>query len=148
MRGKYKEVLMSMLSMVTIGVFSGDMQDSQAYLTESESLIRTFGLPKPVKSLKISKLHHIFSYLRIIHESTSLRGSKTKTDSQHDTWESTQTQITQNQEFSNNMAQSASSRLAWIEGEEAEDLEEDPLFVSIYQLPTTLLSLISQTSSL
>ncbi|MAD81621.1 MAG: hypothetical protein CL912_01545 [Deltaproteobacteria bacterium] len=124
------------------------MQDSQAYLTESESLIRTFGLPKPVKSLKISKLHHIFSYLRIIHESTSLRGSKTKTDSQHDTWESTQTQITQNQEFSNNMAQSASSRLAWIEGEEAEDLEEDPLFVSIYQLPTTLLSLISQTSSL
>ncbi len=47
-----------------------------------------------------------------------------------------------------NSSQSASSRLAWIEEEEAEDLEEDPLFVSIYQLPTTLLSLLSQTSSL
>ncbi|KAK0121730.1 hypothetical protein ONS95_010016 [Cadophora gregata] len=148
MRGKYKEVLMSMLSMVTIGVFSGDMQDSQAYLAESESLIRTIGLPKPVKSLKISKLHHIFSYLRIIHESTSLRGSKPKTDSLHDTLASSQTEEDQNQELSIDMAQSASSRLAWIEGEEPEDLEEDPLFVSIYQLPTTLLSLISQTSSL
>ncbi|KAH9214665.1 fungal-specific transcription factor domain-containing protein [Leptodontidium sp. 2 PMI_412] len=148
MRGKYKEVLMSMLSMVTIGVFSGDMQDSQGYLAESESLIRNFGLPKPVKSLKISKLHHIFSYLRIIHESTSLRGSKAKPDSQNDMWESTQSQITQHQELSNNMAQSASSRLAWMEGEEVEDLEEDPLFISIYQMPTTLLSLISQTSSL
>ncbi|KAH7348421.1 fungal-specific transcription factor domain-containing protein [Rhexocercosporidium sp. MPI-PUGE-AT-0058] len=148
MRGKYKEVLMSMLSMVTIGVFSGDMQDSQSYLAESESLIRNFGLPKPVKSLKISKLHHIFSYLRIIHESTSLRGSKTRTDSQHDTWGSTQSHVSQNQELSNTMAQSANSRLAWIEGEEGEDLEEDPLFVSIYQMPTTLLSLISQTSSL
>ncbi|KAH7412736.1 fungal-specific transcription factor domain-containing protein [Cadophora sp. MPI-SDFR-AT-0126] len=147
-RGKYKEVLMSLLSMVTIGVFSGDMQDSQAYLAESESLIRTFGLPKPVKSLKISKLHHIFSYLRIIHESTSLRGSKAKADSQDATRETTHTQTIQNQELSNDMAQSASSRLAWIEGEEAEDMEEDPLFVSIYQLPTTLLSLISQTSSL
>ncbi|KAG4434032.1 hypothetical protein IFR05_010486 [Cadophora sp. M221] len=148
MRGKYKEVLMSMLSMVTIGVFSGDMQDSQGYLAESESLIRNFGLPKPVKSLKISKLHHIFSYLRIIHESTSLRGSKAKTDTQNNMWESAPSQTTQHQELSNNMAQSASSRLAWIEGEESEDLEEDPLFVSIYQMPTTLLSLISQTSSL
>ncbi|KAL2064381.1 hypothetical protein VTL71DRAFT_4875 [Oculimacula yallundae] len=147
-RGKYKEVLMSMLSMVTIGVFSGDMQDSQNYLAESESLIRTFGLPKPVKSLKISKLHHIFSYLRIIHESTSLRGGKSKTDSQHDPCESTEVRLALNQELSSNMAQSASSRLAYIEDEGDPDMEEDPLFVSMYQLPTTLLSLISQTSSL
>lgn len=37
--------------------------------------------------------------------------------------------------------------MAWVQEDEAEE-PEDALFVSIYQLPTTLLSLLSQTSSL
>jgi arginine metabolism regulation protein II len=154
---------MSALSMVTIGVsvrkivelgrltkiqvFSGNMQDSHTYLAESEALIRNYGLPKPVKSQKVSKLHHIFSFLRIIHESTSLRGNKATPKSNH-IWGSTECGITQNNSgVSNDIAESASSRLAWVEDDEGEDVE-DSLFVSIYQLPTTLLSLLSQTSSL
>ncbi|XMA20888.1 hypothetical protein WAI453_013679 [Rhynchosporium graminicola] len=147
-RGKYKEILMSMLSMVTIGVFSGDMQDSQIYLAESESLIRNFGLPKPVKSLKVSKLHHIFSYLKIIHESTSLKENDAGTENSNDTCDPTLVQMALNQETSNTLTHTTNSRLAYIEDEENEELEEDPLFVSIYQMPTTLLSLIAQTSSL
>ncbi|KAI9047945.1 hypothetical protein LZ554_007747 [Drepanopeziza brunnea f. sp. 'monogermtubi'] len=148
-RGKYKEVLMSTLSMVTIGVFSGDMQNSHGYLAESEALIRTYGLPKPVKSIRISKLHHIFSYLRIIQETTSLRASNAASESSNSNERVADTQSETSLELSNNIAQSASSRVAWIEEEEeAEDLKEDPLFVSIYQLPSTLMSLLSQTSSL
>ncbi|CZR61358.1 uncharacterized protein PAC_11254 [Phialocephala subalpina] len=143
-RGKYKEILMTTLSMVTIGVFSGNMQDVHIYLAESESLIRTDGLPKPVKSQKVSKLHHIFSFLKIIHESTSLRGTKPAGVSNSDLWATTTRSAL---EESNDIAQSASSRLAWVQEDEIED-PEDALFVSIYQLPTTLLSLLSQTSSL
>ena len=50
--------------------------------------------------------------------------------------------------LSNDRTQSANSRLAWVEEDEPEYPEEDSLFVSIYQMPTTLLSLLSQTSSL
>lgn len=142
-RGKYKEVLMTTLSMVTIGVFSGNMQDVHVYLAESENLIRTDGLPKPVKSQKVSKLHHIFSFLKIIHESTSLRGTKPAGVNNSDLW-ATNTRPTL--EESNDSARSA-SRLAWVQEDEADD-PEDALFVSIYQLPTTLMSLLSQTSSL
>lgn len=120
------------------------MQDVHIYLAESESLIRTEGLPKPVKSQKVSKLHHIFSFLKIIHESTSLRGTKQTAVSNSDPWAKNSTD---NLAESNDIAQSASSRLAWVQEDETED-PEDALFVSIYQLPTTLLSLLSQTSSL
>lgn len=125
-------------------VFSGNMQDVHVYLAESESLIRTAGLPKPVKSQKVSKLHHIFSFLKIIHESTSLRGNKLAGVSNTELWENNSKS---NLEESNDIAQSASSRLAWVQEDEVEE-PEDTLFISIYQLPTTLLSLLSQTSSL
>jgi arginine metabolism regulation protein II len=115
------------------------MQNVHAHLGDSEALIRKEGLPKPVKSQKISKLHHIFSFLRIIHESTSLRGRQSVND--HDLNE-LQSLVTQDN------AETSGSRLAWVNEDEPEDTEEDPLFVSIYQLPTTLLSLLSQTSSL
>lgn len=120
------------------------MQDVHIYLAESENLIRTEGLPKPVKSQKVSKLHHIFSFLKIIHESTSLRGTKSTGDTNANFWA---TNAGSSLEDSNDIAQSASSRLAWVQEDEVED-PEDALFVSIYQLPTTLLSLLSQTSSL
>lgn len=118
------------------------MQEAHAHLSTSEDLIRTEGLPKPVKSQKISKLHHIFSFLRIIHESTSVRDSKTPSDYDPSHALSAPT------DPSLASSQTSGSRLAWVEDDEPDDLEEDSLFVSIYQMPTTLLSLLSQTSSL
>lgn len=128
------------------------MQDAHSYLAESETLIRTQGLSKPFKSQKVSKLHHIFSFLRIIEESTSLgrtvHNSKSKaavsdvhsTDCQANTNNATV--------LSADQSVAAYSRLDWVQDEEPDDLQEDSLFVSIYQMPTALLSLLSQTSSL
>jgi arginine metabolism regulation protein II len=115
------------------------MQEVHAYLAASESLIRTEGLTKPVKSQKISKLHHIFSFLRIIHESTTLLERIYQGGSGCGQAQNNATQDNHH---------TSGSRLAWVEEEEPEDSEEDSLFVSIYQMPTTLLSLLSQTSSL
>jgi arginine metabolism regulation protein II len=116
------------------------MQDAHTYLAESETLIRVQGLPKPVKSQKISKLHHIFSFLRIIHESTSLRAKES--------WQADPTTPLHERDEVQASGYLASSRLDWVEEEESDDSEEGSLFVSIYQMPATLLSLLSQTSSL
>jgi arginine metabolism regulation protein II len=115
------------------------MQNSRTYLEQSEALIRTCGLPKPRKSQKVSKLHHIFSYLRIIEESTSPMVYEVEDQAKDNHG------IGVRPERNGTVS---SSRLAWIEDDEPEDLQEDSLFVSIYQLPTTLLSLLAQTSSL
>lgn len=168
-RGKYKEILMSFLSMVTIGVcesrsawqkcfltqiqvFSGNMQDAHSYLAESETLIRNFGLPKHIKSQKVSKLHHIFSFLRIIEESTSLKRSETNSDANERANNLVVLENPSNPETALILGMPttppANSRLNWVLDDEPDDPEEDPLFVSIYQMPTSLLSLLSQTSSL
>jgi arginine metabolism regulation protein II len=117
------------------------MLDTHSYIAESENLIRTRGLPKPVKSEKVQKLHGIFSYLKIVQESTALNTAKTirevnEEDSSDDSL--------------SDASQSAQTRLAWLEDDEQEeeDVEEDSMFISIYSMPTALLSLISQTSSL
>ncbi|TVY46986.1 Arginine metabolism regulation protein II [Lachnellula occidentalis] len=145
-RGKYKEVLMSLLSMVTIGVFSGNMEGSNIYLAESEKLIRTQGLSKPVKSQKVSKLHRIFSYLRIIEESTTIESLEASNQCDIRNQVSTGLESYRSDpSVPEDDRQIVSSRLDWLEDDE---LDEDSLFVSIYQIPTTLFMLLSQTSSL
>jgi arginine metabolism regulation protein II len=121
------------MNLTKLQVFNGDMQDAHKYLAESEDLIRTFGLPKRIKSPKVSKLHHIFSYLRIIQESTSVIWMNVPNEVQH---------------LRSIPKEHLQCSQMWVEDEEPEDAEENSLFVSIYQLPTTLLSLLSQTSSL
>ncbi|TVY41544.1 Arginine metabolism regulation protein II, partial [Lachnellula subtilissima] len=145
-RGKYKEVLMSLLSMVTIGVFSGNMEDSNRYLAESEKLIRNQGLSKPVKSQKVSKLHRIFSFLRIIEESTTLESLEASNQGEIRNQFSTGLESSRSDlSVPEDERQIVSSRLNWLEDDES---DEDSLFVSIYQIPTTLFMLLSQTSSL
>lgn len=111
------------------------MQEANKYLEKSEYLIRTCGLQKRIKSEKVSKLHHIFSFLRIIQESTSVDWSDAGIESQN------------GQKALLVSAQTVDLQV-WEEEDEPEDVEEDSLFVSIYQMPTTLLSLLSQTTSL
>jgi arginine metabolism regulation protein II len=128
------------------------MQDAHSYLAESETLIRNFGLPKQIKSQKVSKLHHIFSFLRIIEESTSLKRSETNSDANERANNLVVLENPSNPETALILGMPttppANSRLNWVLDDEPDDPEEDPLFVSIYQMPTSLLSLLSQTSSL
>ncbi|KAL4874367.1 fungal-specific transcription factor domain-containing protein [Aspergillus karnatakaensis] len=69
-RAKYKEILMAVLSMVMLSIFNGENSSAQAFLVDAEYLIRTRGLPKPHKSLKVRSLHHVYTFLRIMAEST------------------------------------------------------------------------------
>ncbi|KAK5233782.1 hypothetical protein LTR47_004900 [Exophiala xenobiotica] len=67
---KYKDILVALLTMVTVCITSGTMEDARAYLLQAEMLIRRRGLPKPRKSRKVKILHSIFVFLRVIEEST------------------------------------------------------------------------------
>ncbi|KAI2896770.1 transcriptional regulator family: Fungal Specific TF [Aspergillus niger] len=67
---KYKELLMAILSMVYLEILSGDYNSAQKLLVEAECLIRRRGFPKAQKSPKIRILHHIYTWLRILAEST------------------------------------------------------------------------------
>ncbi|KNG91606.1 Zn(II)2Cys6 transcription factor [Aspergillus nomiae NRRL 13137] len=67
---KYKEILMAVLSMVMLAVFNGENTSAQAFLIDAEYIIRIRGLPKPHKSLKVRSLHHVYTFLRIMAEST------------------------------------------------------------------------------
>lgn len=85
----YKELLTALLSMAMLNVcemgtlifrrplwltFSqitcGDYHGAQNFLIESECLIRKRGLSKQLKSLKVRSLHHTYTYLRIMAETT------------------------------------------------------------------------------
>jgi len=122
------------------------MEDSHRYLAESENLIRNHGLSKPVNSQKVSKLHHIFSFLRIIEESTIQKSLEVSDECEIN--EQTLTGLESSSSSlvaSDDERQAVSSRLDWLEEDES---DEDSLFLSIYQIPATLFSLLSQTSSL
>ncbi|KAE8552193.1 hypothetical protein EYB25_006087 [Talaromyces marneffei] len=63
---KYKDILMSMLSMITICVVSGDMENAAHYLRDLGQYISIYGMPKLFKSRKVQMLHSIYLYLCIL----------------------------------------------------------------------------------
>ncbi|KAF2226112.1 fungal-specific transcription factor domain-containing protein [Elsinoe ampelina] len=72
---KYKTILMALLTMVRLSVVCGDQSQADAYLLESEKLIRLKGLPLIVKSRKRRLLHHVYAFERFLHESTYMPGN-------------------------------------------------------------------------
>ncbi|KAI1387141.1 fungal-specific transcription factor domain-containing protein [Hypoxylon trugodes] len=68
-KAKYKHILMTLLCMVTICVQTGSMEEARCFLLDAERAIHLRGL-KPNRSRKVRLLHNIFLYNRIIEEST------------------------------------------------------------------------------
>ncbi|KAM6515660.1 hypothetical protein FALCPG4_013877 [Fusarium falciforme] len=66
---KYKSILMALLTMVQISVLSGNRDDAEYYLLETEQFIRLRGLNRR-KSRKVRLLHHCYVFERLSHEST------------------------------------------------------------------------------
>ncbi|KAL2393373.1 hypothetical protein ABEF93_004061 [Exophiala dermatitidis] len=76
-RGKYKEGLAAMLSMVTIDVCSGETRTSEWHLKGLESFIQASQQKeKNHYSPTTRSLHRVYMYLRVMRESTDLRCSE------------------------------------------------------------------------
>ena len=158
-KAKYKEMLMAILSMVTICVYSGHQTHMRFYLLDAERLIRLRGLAKPRLSRKARLLHHIYGYLRIIAESTFvLHGSCESSPSFTDTSQRASTLI--NHAF--RMRRCSSENAGTMDLHKVKDaasayhdlhLEDlrrwdQSLFPEVYGMPETVLGLISETTRL
>ncbi|KAH7129278.1 arginine metabolism regulation protein II [Dactylonectria macrodidyma] len=74
----YDDVLMALLSMVTLCVVSGDMEETYAYLRDIEHLIALYGVNEIRKSPGVRMLHSTFLYLRTLQASVGIFGSQTQ----------------------------------------------------------------------
>ncbi|KAH6884234.1 arginine metabolism regulation protein II [Thelonectria olida] len=70
----YQDVLMALLSMVTLCVVSGDMEDAYAYLRDVEHLIALYDVDKTNTSPGVRMLHSTFLYLRTLQASVGIFG--------------------------------------------------------------------------
>ncbi|CCC69012.1 hypothetical protein NCAS_0C00220 [Naumovozyma castellii] len=69
---KYKDVLTAILSMNSIDVVWGTMEDCQRHLTICEDFVEKRMNSRPHISGKARTLHRIFSFLKLIQDSTAL----------------------------------------------------------------------------
>lgn len=67
---KYKESLMAAMSLVCVGIVSGDVWDSRLYLMQCENIIRTLGLKKQRFSKKALQLHRLFIFISVVERTT------------------------------------------------------------------------------
>ncbi|KAK2804523.1 hypothetical protein FQN50_006598 [Emmonsiellopsis sp. PD_5] len=79
---KYKNVLMPLLSMVTISVVSGEMKNAAHYLRDIEQVIVLHGIPNAKCSRKARMLHSIYLYLVIFTEGAGLPDRNSYMDSE------------------------------------------------------------------
>ncbi|OJK04250.1 hypothetical protein ASPACDRAFT_1878882 [Aspergillus aculeatus ATCC 16872] len=61
-KDKYKDILMALLSMVTICIVSGNMNYAAHYLRDIEEIIHRYGTRKVGRSVKVRMLHSIYLY--------------------------------------------------------------------------------------
>ncbi|KAL2849453.1 fungal-specific transcription factor domain-containing protein [Aspergillus pseudoustus] len=144
---KYKNILMPLLSMVTICAVSGEMKHAAHYLSDIDRVIRHYGVPKARKSRKVKMLHSIYLYLRILTEGAHIYDqglakdldeagrSDTNAFSQFTTWnilleESSHTHNTLNLNFMQNLTPMKTT------------------FERIYSLPESLFKLMFETAQL
>ncbi|PLB53800.1 hypothetical protein P170DRAFT_396485 [Aspergillus steynii IBT 23096] len=69
-KAKYKDQLMAICALTEFAVLSGQQQDARCYMVDAERLLRLRGLPKRNISQKARLLHHVYTWLRIVGEST------------------------------------------------------------------------------
>ncbi|KAH8805348.1 fungal-specific transcription factor domain-containing protein [Xylogone sp. PMI_703] len=141
-KAKYKEILMAVLSMVTIGVISGNTADSHSYLLKSEDIIRTYKLRGAMMSKKIAILHCIFSHIRIIDASTFVKPI-TSSSLPHSEDTNDNGSISLESQYDELVLSTINLPNMLTSPYETEDQEE-----AIYGIPSGLLMLISQTSIL
>ncbi|KAH7084593.1 fungal-specific transcription factor domain-containing protein [Paraphoma chrysanthemicola] len=69
-KAKYKDQLMAIFSLIALATLSGKTADARCYIIDAERLLRLRGLAKREVSRRARLLHHVYTWLRIIGEST------------------------------------------------------------------------------
>ncbi|KAJ3500179.1 hypothetical protein NM208_g17207 [Fusarium decemcellulare] len=67
---KYKEQLMALTALKSLAYITGNDKEARCYLLDAERLMRARGLAKREISHKARLLHHVYTYARVVGEST------------------------------------------------------------------------------
>ncbi|KAF4784875.1 hypothetical protein HER10_EVM0000003 [Colletotrichum scovillei] len=80
-QAKYNEILMAILATAMVSVLYNGSRAVKIFLLDAERLIRLRGLAMP-KSFNIRVLHHVYTHLRVIAESTDIAIESAKSQAQ------------------------------------------------------------------
>ncbi|KAH6633191.1 fungal-specific transcription factor domain-containing protein [Boeremia exigua] len=69
-KAKYKDQLMAIFSLIALATETGNAADARCYLIDAERLVRLRGITKQKTSRRARLLHHVYTWQRIIGEST------------------------------------------------------------------------------
>ncbi|EXF74464.1 hypothetical protein CFIO01_01942 [Colletotrichum fioriniae PJ7] len=80
-QAKYNEILMAILATAMVSVLYNGSRAVKIFLLDAERLIRLRGLAMP-KSFHVRVLHHVYTHLRVIAESTDIAIDSAKSQAQ------------------------------------------------------------------
>lgn len=69
-KAKYKDQLMALMSNLAYSIAAGQQKDTRCYMVDTERLVRLRGLAKRHISRRSRLLHHMYTWSRIVGEST------------------------------------------------------------------------------
>ncbi|KAJ5194048.1 Protein of unknown function DUF3468 [Penicillium cf. griseofulvum] len=69
-KAKYKDQLMAVCILIQYTIMSGQQQHARCFMIDAERVLRLRGLSKTRISKKARLLHHVYTWLRIVGEST------------------------------------------------------------------------------
>ncbi|KAJ5608103.1 transcriptional regulator family: Fungal Specific TF [Penicillium hordei] len=172
-KAKYKDQLMAACILIQYTIMSGQQQHARCFMIDAERLLRLRGLSKTRISKKARLLHHVYTWLRIVGESTFVLHDYNLSSSSFEALGSRfQSQYTPNSEEMGNTepnprlddflrleTQNSDSDLNIDEPKDQtsglhdihlQDSRSYPetLYKQIYGIPETWLSLVSQTTRL
>ncbi|KGQ09657.1 hypothetical protein BBAD15_g4997 [Beauveria bassiana D1-5] len=156
-RTNYEELLMALLSTTMLEILCAEYNEAEHLLLEAEYLIRTRGLPASLKSLQLRTLHHVYTHLRVLTESTcgcilrnicpqkpGSRSSLVTEESRHQLRSFRVADQSTESDLRMSVEKSAAAAHDDIHLEVMGDWQ-DSLFPQLYGLPESLLGLLSQT---
>ncbi|KAL4887809.1 hypothetical protein BDV59DRAFT_211989 [Aspergillus ambiguus] len=167
-KAKYKDQLMAICGLIQFAVLSGQQQHARCFMVDAERLLRLRGLPKRRISQKARLLHHVYTWLRIVGESTYVLHDYTPSasflealDTQFRTPPSINTlSANENPRLDDFLRLDARNSDSDLNIDEPKDLDvglhdihlqdsrvfSETLYKQIYGIPETWLSLVSQTT--
>jgi len=145
---KYKELFVSAMSLICTGIISGDPWDSRFFILQCEDIVNKIGRTKQRFSNKALSLHRIFSYIRIIEQTTFVqtRDQYLETLDKHALFPEQLELVKQIPEHAFSHSATEASNLQTMSDLGLTGPEEET-FYELYGMPGSLLRLIARTNN-
>ncbi|KAJ9502973.1 arginine metabolism regulation protein II [Exophiala xenobiotica] len=145
---KYKELFVSAMSLICTGIISGDPWDSRFFILQCEEIVNKVGRTKQRFSNKALSLHRIFSYIRIIEQTTFVqtRDQYLETLDKHALFPEQLELVKRIPEHAFSHSATEASNLQTMSDLGLTGPEEET-FYDLYGMPGSLLRLIARTNN-